>query len=124
MSDKEKLEKQTETKRRPGAPKGNRNNPHGRPKTGNAIAQMCREFLYAQDPKTKKERALVLFQKAYEIACEKGKNAVSAIDLLLSRGFGKPIQPIDESASLSDYLATLSEEELRIEREKLSRPGK
>lgn len=79
--------------------KGQSGNPGGLPKGTAEIAQLAR----AKSPEVIARLTKIALTSKNERA------AIAAGEVLLERGFGKPIQPVDAGASLNDLL-TLDEQ--------------
>ena len=100
------------TQRARGRPfrKGQSGNPAGRPRTGQSLAEHIRELAG--------DNGAVYVAILHELAVGRRTNSrtrLTAIGLLLDRGYGKPAQTIDLQASTpisAEAVATLSDEEL------------
>lgn len=92
----EKQEGNTKTDNPSHWQKGVSGNPKGRPRTGEAIAELTREFLEDKDPVTGRIRKLEILDRAYKI-CKDGedKDFKGAAEFLYNRAYGKPIDPIE-----------------------------
>ena len=89
---------------RPFAP-GNCANPYGRPRTGGALAEYIR--------RRGGEDGAVWVDRLAEIAAGSDKRlALQAIEVLLTRGYGKP--PDTTVTVNADALRELSDEELQV----------
>jgi hypothetical protein len=68
---------------------GEKRNPQGRPKTGEAFAELVRSSLSQPDPKTKKDKLLELIEIAYTRAKSTRKDAIRYLEFLINRGWQK-----------------------------------
>ena len=82
---------------------GNNANPYGRPKTGQAVAELFRNYLEEDDPEQKVPRIRALAVKLYAMAHE---GNVAAGRALLEWGVPKPPQRVDLG---TDRMAELAE---------------
>lgn len=76
--------------------KGESGNPHGRPKTGESIAEYVREFLETND----NEKRNAIITRAYEAAVSKEVEEVDAerwARFLFNRAYGQPKEVIEGS---------------------------
>lgn len=83
---------------------GQSGNPKGRPKKGDTLAEMIREFLDEDDGEDRKTRKRKLIEAAYEKALE---GDAAARSWLSDRGYGKAPQPLvggGEDASPLDII--------------------
>jgi len=93
--------------------KGQSGNPAGRPATTDIKAE-AREFLSeCDDPKTGKARLRVLLEIAYRRARQ---GSAKHLEMLLDRGWGKPLQGIDLDARLdfTDSLTRIRERQRQL----------
>lgn len=100
--------KQSGNKGNPDWVKGVSGNPHGRPKTGQAIAELFRNFLEEDDPKhSTPERRVKRIQRLAERLYQRGEEGnVQADRALLEWGVPKPPQRVDLG---TDRMAELAE---------------
>lgn len=83
-------------KKRPGRwKKGESGNPKGRKPSGETIADFFRAFVEELDPVKKKERRLLLLEKAYKQALAGNKESPKYMELLFNRAYGRPQETID-----------------------------
>ncbi len=74
--------------------KGQSGNPEGRPKAVREVAELARECT----------REVIARLKTIALTSDNEMASIRAGEVLLERGFGKAIQPIDTSASILDLL--------------------
>ena len=72
-------------------------NPKGRPKTGNSLAELMREFLQQAPPDQKKTYQQLFIDKTYHKAVVEGD--VAAIKLIWSYIDGMPKQSVDHTTN-------------------------
>jgi len=74
--------------------KGQSGNPNGRPKIIREVAELARDC----------SREVIARLKEIALTSDNEAAAIRASEVLLERGFGKAIQPIDTNASILDLL--------------------
>lgn len=85
--------KQEESKK---SRRGKTNNPNGRPKTGQAMADVIRNFLAEPDEAEPKLLRMVrLTRHAYNQAMTDRPEAVRWADFLVDRAYGRPVSAIE-----------------------------
>jgi hypothetical protein len=90
-------------------------NPSGRPRTAK-FSEIARDVLAEEDPKTRQTMAERLVRAAVTRALA---GSTRHLELLLSYTEGRPRQHFDLSGSVTNPLASLSDEELNLRLEKL-----
>lgn len=91
--------------------KGEVRNPHGRPRTGKAFADILRKTIdqlsAVKKDKDGTEKVIkgnkVLSEALVQIAMDKNNNAnvrLSAMNMILDRAYGKPIQTVEQTTTI------------------------
>jgi len=117
---KDTFEKQPENKKKnPGPGKGHTNNPNGRPKKENALAELGRIYLSAKVKN--KTRMQLYLERMDEIILhgEKDSDSISAFHEVCDRVFGKAVQAVEGQIDLFSFLSNMTQEEIENERKKL-----
>lgn len=86
--------------------KGKSGNPGGRPKEANEVRELARQY----GPEA-------ILRLAFWMASDNAKASVSACNVLLDRGFGKPDQAIEHSGNVNIQVSPA--ERRRIEEERV-----
>jgi hypothetical protein len=113
----QKVEKQRKINHGPGI--GVSGNPKGRPKKGNALSELAKEFLSAKVKN--KERIFLWLERMDEIVMHgKDNDSVSAFHEVCDRGFGKAVQTVEGNMDVLSYLTNMTIEDLENERKKIT----
>ena len=98
---------------------GQSGNPHGRPKTGEAFAEIVRDFMAELDPKSKKGKIQTLLEKAFKNACGSRKDACKWAELIINRGWQKLAEKHELEGNVGDAItAAFAKRQAKSEEEK------